>query len=70
MDSFTDSMDMDFNKSWKVVKDREAWRAAVHESQRVRHDLGAEQQNNNTTTYQKINNWDLVRSTGAIFNVL
>ena len=70
MDSITDSMDMDFNKSWKVVKDREAWRAAVHESQRVRNDLGAEQQNNNTTTYQKINNWDLVRSTGAIFNVL
>ena len=61
---------MNFNKSWKVVKDREAWHTAVHESQRIRHDLGAEQQNNNTTMYQKINNWDLVRSTGAIFNVL
>ena len=23
---------------WEMVKDREAWRAAVHGSQRVRHD--------------------------------
>ena len=26
--------------------------------------------NNNSTMYQKINNWDLVHSTGAVFNVL
>ena len=30
LDSITDGIDMNFGKLWEMVRDREAWRAAVH----------------------------------------
>jgi len=42
LDGITDAMDVNLGKLWEMVRNREAWHAAVHGLQRVRHDWATE----------------------------
>ena len=40
LDVITDLMDVSLSKLWETVKDREAWRAAIHEVAKSQTQLG------------------------------
>ena len=48
LNDITDSMDMSLSKLWETVKDREAWRPAVHRVKNSQTQLS----DCTTTTYQ------------------
>ena len=43
VDGITDAVNVNLGRLREMVRDREAWRAAAHGSQRVRHDYVTEQ---------------------------
>ena len=51
----TKSMDMSVSKFQKMVKDKDAWCATVHGTQRIRHDRASEQQQQIVSIYYSIN---------------
>ena len=58
LDGITNSMDMSLSKLQEMVKDREAWRAAVHGVHTVRHDWVTEQQQ--TAELKRTNFWSIL----------
>ena len=55
LDSIMDSMDMSLNKLWEMVKDSEAWYAAVYETAKSRTQLS-----DWITTSLRCHNWKLI----------
>ena len=49
LDGISDTIDMNLRKLWETVKDREAWRAAVHEVAKSQTQFVTEQQQRNHT---------------------
>ena len=65
MDSNTDSMVMNLGKLWEIVRDREAWLAAVHGVAKSQTQLS----DYTTTTTKKWDVWMLGFSFFSSFNI-
>ena len=57
MDGLTISMDMSFSKLQEIVKDKKAWRAAVHGVERV--GLKLNMQKTNIMAFDPITSWQI-----------
>ena len=53
LDGFTDATDMNLGKLWEMVRDREAWHAAVIGLQRAGHDWATEQEQHRYISWRR-----------------
>ena len=70
LDDITDSKDMSLSKVREMVKDREARCAAVHGSQRIRHDLVTEQKQQKFSNSKQKTTWIQLPMSESYFNCL
>ena len=59
MNGITDSMDMGLSKLWEMVKDRDAWHAAVHGGHKEL-DMTERLNNNNKSDHKKMHFTDVL----------